>query len=772
MKVSVDWLKDYVDVRVPVHEIAEKLTMTLNEVDEITSLDYLSELVVGEITAVKRHPDAVRLWLTTVDVGKGPARQIVCGAPNVAQGVKVPAALPGTVLPDGLKIEKRQIRGEVSEGMLCSPRELGVGEDHSGIWLLPADATVGVPLPQALGSRHDSFELEVLANRPDCMGHLGVAREVAAAYGLELKEPKLKTAASPFGKAFILNKLDSAFVSRFSFMYLTGLQAQESPRWLKDRLASVGVRPISVIVDVTNFVMLEYGQPMHAFDADKLPGRNLGVRGATKGEHLITLDGQKRRLPLGAPVVMAEDTPVAIAGIIGGASTEVDDQTKTIVLEAAHWQPATIRRTSRKLGLRTEASARFERGISETLTITALRRAADLVTEICGGTVEQVGDHYPKPTKPVAVSLGMTDLNSFLGAELTGASVKKSLISLGFKVTGTKALSVTAPPWRTDISEPVDIYEESARIYGYDKLPSTLPSGPVAPPPADSRRDLENGLCDRLVAFGLTEVMTHSMVGDALLRKVRFPADHQLVAMANPISEDHAYLRPSLLPRHLESVTDNLRWQETVKMFEFGRVFEGGKTPQEIDALQVTLGTKIKKDLFSDVRGVLTAIFDALRLPEPSFVPRQSDLWQDGRSFAVIAGGATSGLIGEYAHPAAFKARHIVSLTLLTPQLVGVLPAVWQVAMPSELPSVRRDISVYVPGDKTYADLRATVKVAGSSELFAVGSPREYVSEGRRSLTVTLEFRGKMRTLTDAEVNQALVIITAALNTAGFEVRG
>ena len=414
MQFSVDWLTAYAPVKADAHRIADRLTMTVNEVDEIRSVAGLKDIVVAEVTSLKRHPDADSLWIAEVSTGSKTYR-IVTGADNLAVGEKVPLAAPGTVLPGGLQIAKRTLRGMVSEGMLCSPRELGAGEDHSGIWLLPADAAVGTPLAKALGGRIDSFDLDVPANRPDLTGHLGVAREVAAAFDVKLKEPKLKTPNRTRRGVFTPKISDPAQCSRFALARIRGLKNAQSPDWMQERLTAVGLRPINAVVDVTNFVMLETGQPLHAYDFSKLTGVMLYVRGARADETLKTLDGTSRRLPKGTPVIADRNQAIGIAGIMGGANSEVTKRTDDLMLECACFDAATVRRASRALGLRTDASARFEKGPSPEQVWPAIRRAIDLILEICGGELVELVDTYPRKRRPATITLSVDRTEKFLG---------------------------------------------------------------------------------------------------------------------------------------------------------------------------------------------------------------------------------------------------------------------------------------------------------------------------------------------------------------------
>ncbi len=776
MQVSVDWLKEYAPVKADTHEIAERLTMTLNEVDEVRSVRGLADIVVGEIVAIAPHPNADKLSVTKVATGAARRRTIVCGAGNIEVGQRVPVATPGTTLPSGLTVDRRELRGVTSDGMLCSARELGVGEDHSGIWILPADAKVGARLPAALGHRHDTFELEVLANRPDCMGHLGIAREVAAAFGITLQEPRLKTPDHPVRGPYRVSH--SAGCTRYALAHLQGVTNRESPGWLKRRLVAVGQRPVNAIVDITNFVMLEYAQPLHAMDAAAVEGTTVRVRPARAGERLITLDGEARKAPAGALLIADGTKALGFAGIMGAANGEISGNTVGVLLECAHFDPATIRRTSRALGLRTDASARFERGVSEGLVRPAVRRAIDLILEICGGSLVQFTDSYPSASRPKALTLSLKEAAGFLGVTIPAAPARRILKALGFGVSGSgDAWRIAVPHWRTDVHEPVDLYEELIREYGYDRLPATLPSGSAGAATRPAAARLGDRIHALLWGAGFTEVLTHSLIGPKLLERSGFPAT--LPEIANPLSDDHRYLRGSLGPRHLESVQANLRWREEVRIFEIGRVFEPSEpakeaaAPHEQRKLMVTVGAKAHDASFEAVRGALTLLLDRLGVTRDrvrfkgvtvgKFVP--------GRHFQVWVGKVRIGWVAEFRFPDRFKAGSISMLSLNLDRLPQALPGQQRAEMPPAFPPVYRDLSVYLPEQVPFADLVRTIVQNGKPHLVSVGDPDLFVHRGRRSITVPLEFRAEGRTLTDGEVNRLMANIEAAVKSHGWEVR-
>lgn len=757
MKVSTAWLKDYVGVDADTHDIAETLTMTLNEVDEIHSVDELKGIVTGEIIKITKHPGADRLNVTKTKVGAN-THTIVCGAPNIFEGAKVAVALPGTVLPDGLLIERTKIRGVVSEGMICSPKELALSDDHSGVWILPADTKTGVALAKAVRNDHDTFELEVLYNRPDVMGHLGIARELASAYKASFKEPSGPVIRAD--KSGYPARLRDAYATRYSLARLTDVTNTESPDWLKRRLESVGLRPISAVVDVTNFVMLEYGQPLHGFDAAKVTGP-ITVSAAKAGQSHTTLDGAKRVLPEGVITINDTDGAIGIGGIMGGQRTEVTEATTDVLLEAARFDPVRIRRGSRKLGLRTEASARFERGIPEAFTMIALARAISLLKDITGAKLAGVTDVYPKPTRPKIISLDHGQLERFLGIGLPKAKAATLLRNLGFTVKGSgPKVRVTVPYWRADVSQAADLYEEVARAYGYNNFPSTVPTVPLLAPTIPETERLSNDIRTRLVMAGMTEVLTHSLVGDALLDKTGRPPT-KLVKMANPLSEDHAYLRPSLAPRHLEAVATNLRWRDTLRFFEVGTVFEQTpKGPVEHGQLLLTLASSKQVDLVPELMGLLGHLLTALGAPDSA-----------AAEVAFCKDRLTSVNLNPPSRPrkAKFFAQASISLKWLSTRINPER----NVTIPPEYPSIRRDLSVYMPEQAAYSDLEKIIRKEAGEYLVSVAPVGQgyFEHQGRRSITVQLEFNSRERTLTDVEVNQRIKPVSQSLEKAGYELR-
>ncbi len=773
MQVSAHWLRHYIAGNPTTEQITERLVMSLSEVDRMQTMEHLSGIMVGEITAVDRHPNADSLWVTKTSVGRR-TYQIVCGANNLFVGAKVPVALVGTTLPDGITITRRTIRGKVSEGMLCSPRELALGEDHSGIWLLPADSVSGRSLHQALAGRFDTFELDVPANRPDCLGHMGIAREAAAALRIGFRPPQLRTTARSKSGPWNVTVNQRTGCRRYSLAYLTGLTNQSSPDWLQQRLTAVGVRPISAIVDITNYVMLETGQPLHAFDAERLDGRTISVRHAKPREAVRTLDGQTRRAPSGAVVIADRRGPLGFAGIMGGEDSQVRETTTAIVLEAASFSASQVRRTSRALGLRSESSSRFERSPAASQTWPAVRRAIDLLQEICGGQLAQLSDTYPQPERPPVITCDVASLSAVLGVVVAPAAVKRYLERLGCTVSGRgNRRQVRVPSWRSDLTLSEDLYEEVARQLGYDQIPATMPQATLDVPTQPVLWPLAWRLRDWLVQGGLSEVVTHSLVGDTLLKRTD-TAQRGLVAMANPFSADHRYLRASMLPRHLESVADNLRRSDPLAFFEIGRVFHRGtKTttrPPEREQLMITVAGKQDGDVLARVRAIWEYLSNCLHL-NPIRVRFRDQLQApcaSGRRFRIEYAGSVLGWIGEYAHPHRLKARGVAMLEVDLAALHEVMPTAWQVPPTPRFPAVERDLSCVLPATVTFQRISQFI-VQSQPLITAVDYVGSYAAEG--SMTIRITFRADNRTLTDQEVNTVMTQLVTALKQRGVQIR-
>jgi phenylalanyl-tRNA synthetase beta chain len=786
MRVSMKWLRELVDVDLPTPELTDLLDMTGTKVEAVHTLGAAMEGVfVGRILTKERHPDAETLWVTTVDVGGPEPLQVVCGAQNFEALDKVPVAVVGATLPNGMTIKKAKLRGVVSEGMNCSGTELGIGADASGLLILPADAPVGTPFAEYHGMSDTVLELEVTPNRPDCLSMAGVAREVGAVTRKPVRMPggKPDESGQPVAERVSVTIEDADLCPRYTARLITGVKIGPSPDWLVERVTAAGARPISNIVDITNYVMFEIGQPLHAFDAATLGIEGgkiaIGVRVARAGETLTTLDGAKRDLAVDTLTITDPSGVVALAGVMGGETTEVSDCTVDILLESACFKPASVGRTSRRLGLISEASQRFERGVDPNGCVAAVDRAAQLMAEIAGGTVAPgVVDAYPKTIEPLTLSLRMARVNSLLGTELTADVVTGILERLCLGVTAEgDVLRVTVPTFRPDLLREVDLIEEAVRVHGMGNVPSTLPAGRgrVGGLTVDQRRRERIG--EALRAAGLNEALTWAFSDPSDAERVgwTFGPDEQPVRLLNPMSVEQSVLRFSTLPGLLRAVSNNQRKGVTdVQLYEMGAVWRtspGRKQPKERTVLSSVLAgswdrpgwndTPPPLDFF-DGKGAIQTVAEELGIAR--WRVRTADLpWlQPGRSAEVLIGGDVVGWLGEV-HPSVLEAYECAGpVTAFELQLKPLLKAAREVREFVDIPrfpAVKIDLAIVVPEDVTVERALQSIRSAGGklledARLFDVYRGKG-VEAGKKSLAFSLTYREPERTLTDDEVAAA-----------------
>ena len=703
MLVSLKWLRAYVATDLPASDVAHRLTMAGLEVEAQHAVGGAWEgIFTSEVRRLEQHPNADRLLLATVDYGEGRSLQIVTGAPNLHEGAKVPLALVGAQLwdnyadpPKQFRLKASRIRGVRSEGMVCSARELGIGDDASGILILPPDTPVGLSLEEVLGDV--VLELDIKGPRADCLSMLGVARELSAITGAELQVPAAEIArqedtAQPSATVEIA---DPDLCSRYVAIVVRGVTVGESPGWMQERLNAAGLRPINNIVDITNYVMLEWGQPLHAFDLDTLRGQAIIVRRAAAGEQLITLDGEGRILTPEMLVIADAARPVALAGVMGGASTEVNAGTTAVLIESANFDPVSIRRTRRALTLPTEASRRFEKGLPPELPLPAALRAAALMVELAGGTmVGEPIDAFPRPRQRTAVELRPYDLERLLGMTYPPEQVTQTLRALGFEVAalpdGEDGWLVTPPIHRTDVAIPEDLVEEVARIVGYDTIPSTLLTGGTPRPERDAPLYWEEAARQVLTAAGYDEIIAYTLTnrdqlarlpvldeppaqqdqrsgrsrrsrrsaaaGADLARWVQervFPAVAAPVMLANPLSSDRDVLRTSAIPDLVETARRNLRQaDEDVCLFELGRLYlpTGAGLPEERRVLTAVVAQHPNSDWssaagwggqagagFFHLKGATEEVLERLGAPRPGFIPLTHPAFAVGPAAAIIS---------------------------------------------------------------------------------------------------------------------------------------
>jgi phenylalanyl-tRNA synthetase beta chain len=782
MKISLNWLKDYVNISLSAKELADRLTMSGNEVGRIDVVGGTWEhVLVGQVTALDKHPNADRLKLATIDLGTE-RMTVVTGAPNLEVGQKVPFAKVGARLIDGhtgqvAELKPAKIRGVKSEGMACSEKELGISDNHQGIMILPADAPVGVPLSQYLGDT--ICDIKVTPNRADCLSVTGIAREVAALTDqrTHIQEPGYAEEGEPIHNFISIEIADPDLCSRYCASLVTGVKIGPSPQWMQQRLIAGGMRPISNVVDITNYVMLEYGQPLHAFDYTQIKGKKIIVRRARNDESLYTLDGMKRDLNPNMLVIADEKDPIALAGVMGGADSEVIDPTTSILLESANFNNISIRRTSIKLNLRSEASSRFERGISPELAPEALRRATQLLLELAGGKAARgIADVYPGKREPKLITLTKERVSRVLGLELSTERTQKVLESLEFscKPAGTSGdLLVTAPYWRTDVSMADDLVEEIARIIGYDEIPTTLLSCQIPEQVPAPMLALKENIRDLLVGCGMQEVITYSLVSQATLDKV--DPGHKLapaLRVANPMSTEQEFLRTSLKAGLLSTFASNEKHEKDgIRLFEVGRIYlpRAKDLPEEREMLVgIVGGPRLERSWLSgedtldfyDGKGILETLFNRLKV-KASLQPAEDQALLAGKTAEVIVGGERMGVVGEV-HPKTaalfdISTQPIILFEIDLMKLLSSISAVYRYRPIPRFPGNSRDIALILDASITASrvqEVMESFQLVDQVTLFDVYSG-EQVPPGKKSLALSVRFQSLERTLTDEEVNLA-----------------
>jgi len=788
MKVSVEWLTDFVSPLPAPEELARRLTRAGLEVEGLERpAEALAGVVVARIAAAAPHPDAEKLTVTQVEAG-GARLQVVCGAKNFQVGDLVPLATVGTTLPGGPTIQRASLRGVESHGMLCSGKELGLSDDASGLLLLPKGLTPGTPLAKALGLEDSVLEVNVTPNRGDALSHLGVGREASAVLGVPLRR-KLRTPAesgASVSEAIRVEIADPVGCPRFTARVLEGVRIGSSPDWMRRRLERCGVRSINNVVDVTNYVMLELGQPFHAFDLDRIQGGLLRVRRAREGEPLTTLDGKQRTLVADDLIIEdARGTAQSLAGTMGGEDTEVRDSTTRVLLEAANWDPGTIRRMARRHQLHSEASYRFERGVDRTVLPEVLDHGAALMAELSGATVRRGRiDAHPRPAEPRTVALGPGVVEGLLGAPVPEQEVRSILGALGFVADGAARWRV--PGWRQDVERPEDLVEEVARIRGYEHIPSVLPasSGELVPEPAWV--EVERRIRGALSAGGFHEVVNYSFVDPGLLPWVtpraleRLGTSVEAVTLKNPLTPQQAVMRTTLLASLLTNVATNLRHQpESLRLYEIGRAYlrdpHGGKdlrpvAEERLHVAGVLWGRReargwtsndVPND-FADAKGAVEAMLSALSAGELSCRLGRVAPFHPRATAEARVGDVVLGWLGEL-HP--LVARHlelppgIFAFELELSALERVANLSPQFRSLPRYPAVLRDLAVVVPSAMQAAEVRSVILEVGKplveeASLFDVyiGPP---LPEGQKNLAFALTYRAPDRTLRDDEVQTA-----------------
>ncbi len=802
MKFTIDWLKEYVDTGDLSPEVlAEHLTMLGLEVDGVTPLfPELQPLKTAKIVSVTQHPDADKLQLCEVSVGEE-TLSIVCGAPNARKDLVTAIALVGTVMPDGTKMKASKVRGVKSYGMLCSEKELGLSDSHAGIMELPEDTEIGIPLLEALGLDDLLVEVDLTPNRPDCASVIGVAREVAGVTRTPLKLPVESATLQHSSQDFSVDIESSDYTPRYAARLIRNVTIGPSPWWLRKRLLSIGMRPINNVVDITNFVMMEYGQPLHAFDYDKISGKQIIVRHPKNQEKkFTTLDGEERNLEPDTLMICDAKGPIAIAGVMGGMNSEVDESTTSILLESACFNAISVRRTARTLKLATEASYRFERGVDPGGCVTAMERAASLLSEIAGGEAAESGvDYYGgvRPLNSLKLRIGRTA--NLLGIKLDYDAIADVLTSIGIrcKPKDDNTLWVNPPTFRIDIQREADLVEEVARLVGYNNIPTSLPTVSLSYPEQDSKRVLRAQIADLLVDVGYFEAINYSFVTEKHLTMMHLaetdPRRSQ-VELLNPLSEEQSVMRTMLLPGLLENLKRNINFQNnSVRLFEIGKVFTPqGENEQPIEKERLTAilsgkraGTasslyvnEDKVDIF-DAKGAAELILEKLRLygcgtDQITFrTPEENEAEPFADSSQCLILDSTEGVVGQIAPCSPEVAKQfgikqdVFFIDFDLELLASLTAAAKKFSSLPVFPAVKRDIALLVPVSVKAGELLDTIKKSKEKfiehcEIFDVyqGEP---LDDGMKSVAVSVTYRSPTKTLTEKNVNKSHIKIINTL---------
>ncbi len=765
MNISLNWIRDFVDWTSSAAELDALLTRAGVKVESITKRGAeFPNVVIAQILESNPHPNAERLSICRVDGGSGAPHQIVCGAKNYKSGDKVPLALPGAVLSGGLKIKVGRLRGVDSEGMLCSARELGIAEDAEGLLILPRDAPVGRPLSE-LYPADTILELEITPNRPDWLSHVGVAREIAAFAGKNLRLASVDLPAVEIAQERLVSVQAPALCPLYSVRRIRNVKVGPSPRWLGERLAAVGLRSINNVVDVTNYVMLELGQPLHAFDASKLRG-GIIVRPARDAEKFHALDGSECFLSTGDLAIADLDGPVALAGVMGGEKSGVTEATAEVLLESAFFDPSSVRRSARLHNLQSDSSYRFERGVDPLGVLVASARATQLIEEIAGGRGDElviVAGAPPSATDVVALRL--STCRSLLGADVSASEVRDALLGLGLVPTteDDELVEWKIPSYRRDLSREVDLIEEVARVVGIERIPTRIAAAPARPGEADDSYDFQGAVRQRLRALGLSEARTSTLVSGRMLWGDRKP-----LRLRNPLGEDQAFLRTSLLPGLLAALEHNIRHgARSIGIYEIGRIFHAGEREEQQTLAFLLYGEisprswrkeEVREFDWHDARGIVESL-----APVPLTLIRSQGSSQLALSAELLAQGGRVGMLGQLA-PVYARALGAIKPVLVGEIALAELQAIRHPAFQDipKFPAVVRDIAVVCPIALPYGELESELRNANESLLGMIEPFDVYLDPSgeklpadRKSIAISLTFRAPGRTLTSEEVNAA-----------------
>ncbi|WP_297486905.1 phenylalanine--tRNA ligase subunit beta [uncultured Cetobacterium sp.] len=777
MLISLDWLKQYVDIKEDIKELENTLTMIGQEVEAIEEQGKdLAKVLVGEITEYGKHPESEKLTLLKVNVGQEEELQIVCGAPNHKLGDKVVVATVGACLPGNFKIKKSKIRGVESLGMLCSEVELGLGTEGDGIIILPEDAPIGMEYREYKGLNDVVFELEITPNRPDCLSYMGIAREVAAYYGRKIKCPEFesKTIIESLNNGHIDIRIeDKERCKRFSGKVIKNIKVKESPEWLKKRLLSMGLHPINNVVDATNYILFECNQPLHAYDITKIEGRKIVARKAEIGEKLITLDGIERELNNGELVIADAEKPLGIAGIMGGESSKVTEDTTEIFLECAYFTPDNIRKTSKNLTLSSDSSYRFERGLDIENITEVLERAAELISQLTGGEIlDGCIDRYIEKPEKIEIPLNLDKLRKFMGKDIEIDIVGKILSNLGIEIKTLNSNTIigTPPSYRGDLTRTADLYEEIIRMYGFDNIENKMPEESIRPGKKDSMTIVIDEAKEILAKIGLQEVINYSFISKDAIKLLNIK--EEVLEISNPISDDMIIMRPTLVYSLLTNVRDNLnRNQNGLKFFEVSRVFTKREDGLANETLRVSmaLAGKISKSLwdpkpvpmdFYDLKGYVEKFLEYMGVSRYQLERSSNTNFHPGRSADIRIGKVVIGTFGEI-HPDVAEnldikreKAYIAEIDLTT--LLTYRSKKLKFEKIVKYPEVTRDLAIVVDKDvlvgKMLEDIKKSSNFIENVAIFDVYEG-DKVEADKKSVAISIVLRKKDGTLEENDIN-------------------
>lgn len=774
MNLPLSWLNDYMDFNVSAQDYCDGMTMSGSKVEgfEEQGAEFTGVLV-GKIVKKEKHPDADSLWVCQVDFGDH-ISQIITAAQNVFEGAVIPVATPGAVLSDGTKIKKGKLRGLPSEGMMCSHEELGLlmedvpGANEDGILIFQEDYPLGKDVREVLGLTETVVEFEITSNRPDCLSVLGLARESAVTFGLPFRAPVIKeTGNSESASQYARVRVEASdLCPRYIARVVKNLKIEPSPKWLRERLQASGVRPINNIVDITNYVMLEYGQPMHAFDLSFLEGQEIIVRRAHDGEEITTLDGQLRKLDDEMLVICDQKKPVAVAGVMGGENSEITDETRTLLFESAFFVRSTVRRTTRKLGMRTEASARYEKGLDPQNCLPAVNRACELIEELGAGEV--VGGMIDVDTSdhtPYVLDFRPDKINAFLGSEIDAEFMVKTLTDLGFKVD-MEQKKIVVPSCRADVEGEADVAEEVARMYGYNRIGSSLVSGETTIGGKKPAMQLEERIKECLIAQGHYEIMTYSFTNPKSLDMINASEEQrQVIRIKNPLGEENSIMRSNMISSVMEVLARNYNQRNAnVKVFEIGKVYIPKALPlTELpdEPKKIALGAYGNADFFT-LKGALEALFEVAGIHNVQYEPLcDNKTFHPGKTATVLVHKKPIGVIGEI-HPEV-SARYGIDEAVYVAELdfasIFAASSMDRTYKPlGKFPAVTRDIAMLVDDSVRVAQIEEIIrkfsgKLLEDLILFDVYKGKQ-IPEGKKSVAYSAVYRADNRTLTDDDINK------------------